>query len=269
MTSTLNPSAASAANPLGEGLQEYRVIDPALMVIFGATGDLSRRKLLPAIYNLAAQRILPPGFTVVGVAKDEGDDAHFREIVGKAIREHSRTQPVLEPVLHSLLEGMRYRSLDFGNSAGFKTLDLFLDEVDRERHAAGNRIYYCATPPSAFPLIVQNLGDASMARGRRSSWRRILIEKPFGTDLKSARALNAEVESVFREEQVFRIDHYLGKETVQNILAFRFANSIFEPIWNNQHVEAVQITVAEELGVEMRGAYYEGAGALRDIVQNH
>ena len=262
-------SQAAAPNPLGEGLQEYRVIDPALMVIFGATGDLARRKLLPAIYNLAVQRVLPPGFAIVGVAKDDSSDAAFRKLVGDSIREHSRTQPVNATVLKSLLESMRYRELSFDDSAGFKELDRFLDEVAAERHTSGNRVYYCATPPPTFPLIVGNLGAAGMARAPRDGWRRILIEKPFGTDLRSARALNREVEGVFHEDQVFRIDHYLGKETVQNILAFRFANSIFEPIWNNQFIDSIQITVAEELGVEGRGGYYEGAGALRDIVQNH
>ena len=259
---------ALQANPLSQGLHEYRAVDPSLMVIFGATGDLAARKLLPSIYNLARQRLLPPGFAVVGAAKDEMTDAAFREHACRAIREHSRTQPVNENVLRELSKDIRYRTLDFADRGGYARLRELLDELDEERQVGGNRLYYCATPPALFRSIVEGLDSAGLAH-EGPGWRRIVIEKPFGRDLGSARELNRLVAKVFSEDQVFRIDHYLGKETVQNILAFRFANSIFEPVWNNQYVDSVQITVAEDLGVEGRGGYYETAGALRDIVQNH
>ncbi|MGH7904561.1 MAG: glucose-6-phosphate dehydrogenase [Candidatus Dormibacteraceae bacterium] len=258
-----------AANPLSPGLHEYRVADPALMVIFGATGDLAARKLLPSIYNLAAQRLLPPGFAVVGAAKDRMSADRFRDHARAAIREHSRTQPVDEDVLGPLAASLDYQVLDFADGAGFERLKRTLDDLDRDRDTGGRRIYYCATPPVAFPTIVDCLGKSGMGPGGGAGWRRIVVEKPFGHDLDSAQELNRVVARVFTEDQVYRIDHYLGKETVQNILAFRFANSIFEPIWNSQYVDSIQITVAEELGVEGRGAYYETAGALRDIVQNH
>jgi len=237
------------------------------MVIFGATGDLSSKKLLPAIYNLAKQRLLPAGFAVVGAAIDDLSDDAFRKRAAEVISEHSRTQPVDQTVLSSFLQAVFYLKVDFGKADDFKSLQKKLDELDRSRHTAGNRVYYCATPPPTYETITEQLKAASMTNG--SGFHRIVVEKPFGSDLKSARELNKIVQKVFHEDSVYRIDHYLGKETVQNILAFRFANSIFEPIWNSNLIDSVQITAAEEIGVELRGAYYDRAGALRDIVQNH
>ena len=242
--------------------------DSALMVIFGASGDLAGRKLLPSLYNLAKQRLLPPGFAVVGAAMDDLSEPEFRKRAGELIKQHSRTQPVDKPVLESFLAALYYQPLNFDDAAGFKALDRRLGELDQERHTGGNVVFYCATPPPTYPIIIEALNNAGMSEVARG-YRRIIIEKPFGTDLKSAQDLNRRVQAAFHEDCVYRIDHYLGKETVQNILAFRFANSIFEPIWNNQHVDSVQITAAEELGIEKRGAYYEHAGAMRDIVQNH
>jgi glucose-6-phosphate 1-dehydrogenase len=237
------------------------------MVIFGATGDLSGRKLLPAIYNLAKQRLLPAGFAVMGAAIDDLSDDAYRKHAGDLITKYSRTQPVDPAILHSFLDGVFYTKVDFGKQEDFKTLKRRLEELDTSRHVAGNRVFYCATPPQTYETIVEQLKDAGMNTG--SGFHRIVVEKPFGTDLKSARELNRIVQRVFHEDSVFRIDHYLGKETVQNILAFRFANSIFEPVWNSNLIDSVQITAAEEIGVEMRGAYYDKAGALRDIIQNH
>ena len=257
----------AGANPLAEGLHDYRVADPLVMVIFGATGDLSGRKLLPAIYNLAKQRLLPAGFSIVGAAIDDLTEDAFRKHAADVITKFSRTQPVDADVLHTFLDEVFYIKVDFSKLDDFKTLQRKVDELDHARDAGGNRVYYCATPPPTYETITEQLKDAGVTSS--AGFHRIVVEKPFGSDLKSARELTQILQRVFHEDSVFRIDHYLGKETVQNILAFRFANSLFEPVWNANFIDSVQITAAEEIGVELRGAYYERAGALRDIVQNH
>jgi glucose-6-phosphate 1-dehydrogenase len=268
LTGHLPPQGGEeAVNPLAVGLSEYRTADPALMVIFGATGDLSTRKLLPALYNLSRNRLLPPGFGLIGAALDELTDEQFRELASHCIREHSRTQPVDERTLKAFLRDLAYVPVHFEDAALFQRLAKRLEELDRQRHTGGNVVFYCATPPPTYSIIARQLEAAGLNRGR--GHRRIIVEKPFGTDLRSATELNEVLRQAFPEDAIYRIDHYLGKETVQNIMAFRFANSIFEPIWNSQHVDHVQITVAEPLGVERRGAYYDRMGALRDIVQNH
>jgi glucose-6-phosphate 1-dehydrogenase len=254
-------------NPLAEGLHDYRVADPSMMVIFGATGDLSGRKLLPALYNLAKQRLLPAGFAVVGAAIDDLTDDGFRKHAADVITKFSRTQPVDPAILQTFLDSVFYVKVDFSKLDDFKALQRKVDELDHARHIGGNRVYYCATPPPTYETITEQLKDAGLTKSE--GFHRIVVEKPFGSDLKSARELTQVLQRVFQEDSVFRIDHYLGKETVQNILAFRFANSLFEPIWNSNLIDSVQITAAEEIGVEMRGAYYDRAGALRDIVQNH
>jgi len=256
-----------APNPLAEGLHDYRVGEPCLMVIFGATGDLSGRKLLPALYNLAKQRLLPAGFAVVGAAIDDLTDESFRANAAEKIKEHSRTQPIDQRVLDAFLSECFYVKVDFGKLDDFKNLQRRLVDLDTTRHVTGNRMFYCATPPPTYETIVEQIKAAGLKSGE--GFHRIVVEKPFGSDLKSARELTQILQRVFREDEVYRIDHYLGKETVQNILAFRFANSIFEPVWNANLVDSVQITVAEEIGIEGRGSYYDKAGALRDVVQNH
>jgi len=256
-----------AANPLAEGLHDYRVADPAVMVIFGATGDLSGRKLLPALYNLAKQRSLPAGFAVVGAAMDDLTEDAFRKHASEKIHAFSRTQPIDDRVLDTFLSSLTYVKVDFGKLEDFKALGQKLQELDSTNHIPGNRIFYCATPPPTYQSIALQLQAAGLNTG--SGFHRIVVEKPFGFDLTSARELTQTLQKVFAEDSVFRIDHYLGKETVQNILAFRFANSIFEPMWNTNLIDSVQITVAEDIGIEGRGAYYDKAGAMRDIIQNH
>jgi len=238
------------------------------MVIFGATGDLTHRKLLPALYDLALEHPLPAGFSVVGFARRPYSDDDFRQQALESINAHSRQKPVNLQVWDSFASGIRYLQSAFHDPKGYEKLNTLLNTLDQERGTSGNRIFYLSTPPSQYPEIIQRIGAAGLNKNRKG-WTRIIIEKPFGHDLASAHELNRQVSKVFREEQVYRIDHYLGKETVQNILVFRLANGIFEPVWNRRYIDHVQITVAENLGLEGRSFYYEESGAIRDIVQNH
>jgi glucose-6-phosphate 1-dehydrogenase len=251
-------------NPLLEGLEVRRAPDPCTLVIFGASGDLTKRKLFPALYSLAFRRLLPDHFAVVGASRSEESDDEFRERMKAAVQENAR-DPFRDDVWEPLAEGMHYVALDFADEQGEDELAQTLNSLDEERGTRGNRVYYLATPPPIFPTVVAAVGKRRATEG----WRRLIIEKPFGHDLDSARVLQQEIEKYFDETEVYRIDHYLGKETVQNMMALRFANGIFEPIWNRQFVDHVQITVAETLGIEARADYYEHAGAIRDIFQNH
>ncbi|MDQ6910521.1 MAG: glucose-6-phosphate dehydrogenase [Actinomycetota bacterium] len=257
-------------NPLVEPTLE-RVAPPAVLVVFGASGDLTSRKLMPAIEQLALRRLLPGGFSVVGVARTEMTDSDFLEHMNKVVDEGRSGDDDAEHVWQAFADGgFRYVSGDYGAPETFARLRDVLDDIDRTRGTSGNRLYYLATPPTTFEAIVTALGEAGLNRPvTDDAFVRIVIEKPFGHDQLTATGLDAVVHSVFDESQVYRIDHYLGKETVQNVLALRFANAIFEPVWNRRYVDHVQITVTESLGVGHRGGFYEQAGALRDIVQNH
>jgi len=256
--------APTAPNPLREGLRLARTPEPATLVLFGGSGDLAGRKLLPALYNLALQRLLPASFAVVGAARRPQSDEAFRAELHDAVTQFSRTKPINEEVWGSFAQNIRFVATP--DDAGYDALRETLDKVDSDLGTNGNRLFYLATPPAAYAPIVRSIGAHKL---RGSGWSRVVIEKPFGHDLASATELTNVVHEVFREDEVFRIDHYLGKETVQNILVLRFANGIFEPIWNRQYVDHVQITVAESIGIEERADYYDKAGAMRDIVQNH
>jgi glucose-6-phosphate 1-dehydrogenase len=242
--------------------------DPCSFVIFGATGDLTHRLVIPSLYNLAATNLLPDKFCVVGVARKGTPDGALRDGLMKGLREFA-TRPVEDAVAYRLLECVTSVEADPKNPASFDALRDRLERLEANRSTGGNRLFYLATPPNAFAPISRELGRTGLLREENGAWRRLVVEKPFGTDLASAKALNAELLKIVDEHQIYRIDHYLGKETVQNILVLRFANGMFEPIWNRNHIDHVQITVEEKLGVGHRGSFYDSTGALRDMVPNH
>lgn len=254
-------------NPLRSGTRLERIPEPCQIVIFGATGDLAHRKILPALYNLRRAGLLPPETGVIAYARRPYTDTAFRDEMRAAVEKHSRN-PVEPGLWDDFAASIHYQQGDFSDPAAYRALAERIEQVDATAGTRGNILFYLATQPSAYPEIVANLGAAGLAR-RATGWSRIVVEKPFGHDLASARALNDTVMGVFAESQVYRIDHYLGKDTVRNLLVFRFGNGIFEPVWNRRYVDHVQITVAEDLGMEGRGAFYEEAGASRDILQNH
>jgi glucose-6-phosphate 1-dehydrogenase len=264
------PEHDEIPNPLRPGLRAETAPEPAVVVIFGASGDLAHRKLVPALYNLAVGAHLPAAFGIVGVSKSEYSHGEFAKDMREAVGKFSRTKPIDEEVWQDFAQGMRYVAGSFDAPETFAKLRKELDDLDKARATRGNRLYYFATPPSTFPVLLKGLKAAGLINAPLDpSFTRVVIEKPFGRDLASARALNRLVLETCDERQVFRIDHYLGKETVQNLLVFRFGNSIFEPVWNNRYVDHVEITAGEELGIEARGRYYEEAGILRDMIQNH
>jgi glucose-6-phosphate 1-dehydrogenase len=252
-------------NPLQQGLHLPPMPDPCALVIFGASGDLTRRKLFPAVYSLAVRNLLPERFAIVGVARTEESDTEFKNRMREAVEEFGR-DPLDDKVWRRLTAGMHYLATDFAAEGGEDELIELLAKLDAERGTAGNRVFYLAVPPSAIGVLVDRVGAR---RGEWSGWTRLIVEKPFGSDRSSARQLNQELSHFFEEREIYRIDHYLGKETVQNLLALRFANGIFEPVWNRQFVDHVEITVAESIGIEGRSSFYEQAGAIRDVFQNH
>jgi glucose-6-phosphate 1-dehydrogenase len=242
--------------------------DPCCFVIFGASGDLTHRLLMPALYNLAARGLLPDAFSVIGVGRGEKSDEAFRDDLVKGLRQFAIVK-IENEVVDRLLGCVGYVSGEADDSATYRKLDQVLARVERERDTHRNRLFYLATPPTAFTPIGRHLGQMGLTREESGAWRRVIVEKPFGTNLASAQALNRELLELLEEHQIYRIDHYLGKETVQNILVLRFANGLFEPIWNRDHIDHVQITVAETLTVGRRGRFYDTTGALRDMVPNH
>ncbi|ETD31939.1 glucose-6-phosphate dehydrogenase [Williamsia sp. D3] len=263
-------AAGQWTNPLRDDRDKRlpRIAGPSSLVIFGVTGDLAKRKLMPAVYDLANRGLLPPGFALVGFARRDWDHEDFSEVVHDAVRAHSRT-PFREDVWERLSEGFRFVQGTFDDDTAFEKLRDTLGELDEKRGTEGNHAFYLSIPPAAFPVVCEQLSKSGLAEQSDDHWRRVVIEKPFGHDLESAKELNSVVNTVFPEHSVFRIDHYLGKETVQNILALRFANQLFDPVWSSHYVDHVQITMAEDIGLGGRAGYYDGIGAARDVIQNH
>ena len=260
----------SKANPLRSGLRIERVPDPNILVLFGATGDLAHRKVVPALYHLWVSDLLPEKFALVCFGRRDATDSSMRTDLRASLERHARVKPIDEVRWSEFAARISYVKGAFDDPESYATLSQHLDAIDASVGTGGNRLFYLATPASSFPEIIRGLGAAGLDHETGDGgWRRVVIEKPFGRDLDSAVKLNREVGKVFRESQVYRIDHYLGKETVRNILIFRFGNLIFEPIWHRRYIDHIQITVAETIGVEGRGAFYEETGALRDILQNH
>lgn len=261
---------AAHENPLRDPRDRRlpRIAGPSGLVIFGVTGDLARKKLMPAVYDLTNRGLLPPGFALTGFARRDWEDEDFAKIVHDSVKEHART-PFVEDTWKQLAEGIRFVQGSFDDDEAFERLAQTVHELDDTRGTRGNHAFYLSVPPSSFPVVLGQLARSGLSTSVEDAWRRVVVEKPFGHDLESSIRLNEVVSRVFRPDDVFRIDHYLGKETVQNILALRFANQLFEPIWNSNYVDHVQITMAEDIGVEGRAGYYDGIGAARDVIQNH
>jgi glucose-6-phosphate 1-dehydrogenase len=261
---------STSVNPLRDPRDRRlpRIAQPCGLIIFGVTGDLARKKLMPAVYDLANRGLLPPGFSLVGFARRDWAHQDFAQVVHDAVREHART-PFREATWRQLAQGFRFVPGEFSDDEAFDRLATTVKDLDEVQGTAGNHAFYLSIPPSSFPVVRKQLARSGLADQADGQWRRVVIEKPFGHDLASARELNEVVEDIFPPDSVFRIDHYLGKETVQNILALRFANQLYEPIWNGNYVDHVQITMAEDIGIGGRAGYYDGIGAARDVIQNH
>jgi len=267
----VSPSKVSPGhNPLRDPRDRRlpRIAGPCGLVIFGVTGDLARKKLMPAVYDLTNRGLLPPGFALTGFARRDWATQDFAQIVHDSVKEHART-PFREATWRQLSEGIRFVQGTFDDDDAFDRLRDTVEELDVSRGTGGNHAFYLSVPPSSFPVVCKQLARSGLSHPREDTWRRVVIEKPFGHDLASARELNDIVSDVFRPDDIFRIDHYLGKETVQNLLALRFANQLYEPLWNANYVDHVQITMAEDIGIGGRAGYYDGIGAARDVIQNH